>query len=529
MATPIRPSNSRVNLSFSGRKLSGRDLLSKSDPLVTVSTMINGQWVEAGRTEHVKNNHNPKFTKTVQVTYAFEAANSIRVSVYDHDDSDEKLKHQDFIGEAFFTLGEILSSKGQQVERELKNHQRGNDGYGFITVSGEEVRESNMTLELVMHGEHLDKKDFFGSSDPYFIISRKIGQTNYATVFTSEVVKNNLNPKWNKFSITVQALCNADFHQTIRIQCYDHDEHSAHDLIGECEVPAGELTKPRSFDLVNPKKAGKSGYKNSGVIVLDSSKQVIEPTFLDYIVGGYNISQVFAIDFTGSNGEPNQTSSLHYLRPDTMNGYQVGIHSIGNIVSYYDSDKKFPVFGFGGIFYGTSSVSHCYAMNGNPSNPEVAGIDGVLDLYARTVATVNLYGPTNFASVIDYCCKMAEAAKLAEQKVYYIMLIYTDGEITDMRETINKIVDASSLPISIIIVGIGSADFSSMERLDGDKQKLTSSHGTVASRDIVQFVPLRDIIQRGPEELARVTLAEVPGQFLAYVKANKIPPPPRFV
>jgi len=48
------------------------------------------------------------------------------------------------------------------------------------------------------------------------------------------------------------------------------------------------------------------------------------------------------------------------------------------------------------------------------------------------------------------------------------MLILTDGCIHDMAKTINLIVEASCLPLSIIIVGIGEADFSNMIALDSD-------------------------------------------------------------
>ena len=44
---------------------------------------------------------------------------------------------------------------------------------------------------------------------------------------------------------------------------------------------------------------------------------------------------------------------------------------------------------------------------------------------------------------------------------------------------------AASLPLSIIIVGIGDADFEAMEVLDGDDVRL-SSRGRYAERDIVQ-------------------------------------------
>ena len=42
------------------------------------------------------------------------------------------------------------------------------------------------------------------------------------------------------------------------------------------------------------------------------------------------------------------------------------------------------------------------------------------------------------------------------------------------------------LPLSIIIVGVGQADFDAMEELDGDKVPLTNQRGQRAQRDIVQ-------------------------------------------
>ena len=54
-----------------------------------------------------------------------------------------------------------------------------------------------------------------------------------------------------------------------------------------------------------------------------------------------------------------------------------------------------------------------------------------------------------------------------------------------LQDTVNAIITASGLPLSVLIVGIGNADFSSMEALDADKKKLTLK-GRVAERDIVQ-------------------------------------------
>lgn len=61
-----------------------------------------------------------------------------------------------------------------------------------------------------------------------------------------------------------------------------------------------------------------------------------------------------------------------------------------------------------------------------------------------------------------------------------------------MEETRHAVVQASKLPMSIIIVGVGNADFAAMEFLDGDNRRLRSHTGEEAARDIVQFVPFRE-------------------------------------
>jgi len=73
-------------------------------------------------------------------------------------------------------------------------------------------------------------------------------------------------------------------------------------------------------------------------------------------------------------------------------------------------------------------------------------------------------------------------------------LILADGVINDLDATIDEVIKGSALPLSIIIVGVGEADFVQMEELDADNNPLYSSKlRKYSSRDIVQFVPFRDL------------------------------------
>lgn len=73
--------------------------------------------------------------------------------------------------------------------------------------------------------------------------------------------------------------------------------------------------------------------------------------------------------------------------------------------------------------------------------------------------------------------------------MYHVMIILTDGIINDMQATTKLIVQLSKFPVSLIIIGVGNADFTEMKTLDGDdKGPLRDQNNQKSERDIVQFV-----------------------------------------
>ena len=85
-----------------------------------------------------------------------------------------------------------------------------------------------------------------------------------------------------------------------------------------------------------------------------------------------------------------------------------------------------------------------------------------------------------------------------------------------MRETKSVLVELSKLPCSVIIIGVGAADFSSMNELDGDDGPLKDDQGRQCMRDIVQFVAFRDALNQG--NLAEQVLKEIPAQVCSHME-----------
>ena len=133
----------------------------------------------------------------------------------------------------------------------------------------------------------------------------------------------------------------------------------------------GEITLGSLIDA-GPEQNLKLGNIN---ILLSNFVCEERATFLDYIFGGTEINVHVAIDFTLSNGDPNDPSSLHYIDPHTgKNQYLDALSACMSILENYDDDKNFPVYGFGGKIPGCKQVSHCFALNGNIFDPEVHGV-----------------------------------------------------------------------------------------------------------------------------------------------------------
>ena len=84
---------------------------------------------------------------------------------------------------------------------------------------------------------------------------------------------------------------------------------------------------------------------------------------------------------------------------------------MGQVVEPYDSDRSFPVFGFGGIprHLGVNSVNHCFAMNGNPGDPNITGISNIVQAYRQTLPHIGLGGPTLFGPLLTEFMRYVES------------------------------------------------------------------------------------------------------------------------
>jgi hypothetical protein len=106
-----------------------------------------------------------------------------------------------------------------------------------------------------------------------------------------------------------------------------------------------------------------------------------------------------------------------------------------------------------------------------------------------------------------------EKAQQQGQQSYTILLIVTDGAVSDIDATAKCVQTLSDHPLSLVIVGVGEADFTSMKFLDDIPNM---------KRDFIQFVELNK--HTNQTSLTNATLHEIPDQLAKYFIMKGIAP-----
>ncbi|KAL5566191.1 hypothetical protein UlMin_029355 [Ulmus minor] len=535
-ARGLHPLFTQLELSFSASNLIDRDITSKSDPMVVVfSKKKDSKLEELGRTEVILNSLNPVWINKVTIAYQFEIVQPLVFYVFDVDTKYHNipvqmlnLKDQDFLGEANCVLSEIVTKHSQSLTLNLqgKNARRGVRNLGTLTVHAEETVASRSAVEIVFRCSNLTNTDLFSKSDPFLRISRVVESGGYVPICKTEAIDNNLNPIWKPLCLSMQQFGSKD--NPLIIECFDFNANGNHVLIGKIQKSVADLEKlyieKIGANFVFPSSHRGPDKVLKGQLYVDRFLEKEQFSFVDYISSGFELNFMVAVDFTASNGDRRNPDSLHYIDPfGRLNSYQQAIMEVGEVIHFYDSDKRFPAWGFGGRTM-NGGVSHCFNLNGSATSFEVEGVEGIMAAYASSLHNVSLAGPTLFGQVINNAAQIAGDSLTHHNNKYYVLLIITDGVLTDIQETKDALVRASDLPFSILIVGVGAADFTQMEILDADNGlRLESSTGRVATRDIVQFVSMREV-QSGQKSVAEALLEELPAQFLTYMRSRDIKP-----
>ena len=451
-------------------------------------------WNEIGRTEKISSNKDPNWRNKIEFDYTFGDHVTVKFAVYHvlenqdwgllrNSDIDNGPSSHELVGFLEISLATLLTRKDGEYSTSLRLHGMSDD---WIKTLGDaslpkihlEVREKDEIRRIVdfeIRAEDLDNKDFMGKSDPYLSIFSQSANGQKTLVYKSEVISDNLHPKWKPFKIELNKLCNGDYNKRIRMEVYDYDSIGSHDFIGSFQTTLNQLQNNIQNELRFPiKNEDKKGVdKGSGSIIVVRRDVETIPTFVGLLQTGTKINLSIAIDFSRANGDPNDKSSLHYLPLGSDNLYSFVARSAIEGMDNFSADQNIDCFGFGAKLPQQEKTSYVFPINLS-SKPSCSGLDEVLKCYQNCVKDVSFSGPCNISPIINHVTKHAQTF-MVDGKQYFVLIILTSGDINDLDEIRSAISAVSDWPISIIVAGIGNRNFSQFEELLFDHRPTTSS------------------------------------------------------
>jgi hypothetical protein len=284
-----------------------------------------------------------EFKSSIEFEFLFEKPYPLRFIVFDASENAKKAPVLKQLGTADMNLADIIAAPGNSLRKTLLNEKKvacGNSSI-VVRVSAKHTKE-NRVLRVEFAGKGLASKDFLGKSDPFFEL-HKIEEDNKTTlIYTSEVIKQNLNPTWDAADAFISKLADGELDKPFLIKVFDWDSQTANDLIGQCTATVNEVLNVDTFNKELKNLKGKL----QGRLTCVKSDLMNDPSILDFLLGGCFFEYAIAIDFTGSNGDPRQPDTLHHKKKGKMNLYQKAIQSFGTVLVPQDSDQKIAALGF---------------------------------------------------------------------------------------------------------------------------------------------------------------------------------------
>ena len=233
----------------------------------------------------------------------------------------------------------------------------------------------------------------------------------------------------------------------------------------------------------------------------------------DFFKNGLKISNFISFDFSnGNNKQPiSKTNNIIFYI----------LKNISNLISNYTSNHLFYSYGFGGKIKKEDNFKNIFNINENSS--PIKNYDEVMVSYNNIINKIIQDNQIYFSFLIRKVSQ--EIYKIYEIKFYNILFILTREIIdkSDIKDTVDAIIESSYLPLSIIIIGIGENNFNKMNKLFNDIPN-NSSIGMKKMRDNVLFKSLNNDFDNDVEKMIEFILNDVKKQILYFYELIKFTP-----
>lgn len=258
----------------------------------------------------------------------------------------------------------------------------------------------------------------------------------------------------------------------------------------------------------------KNGVDNSEIIRVTAEirkTNINNYTLFDYIVSGISFDSYIGIDF----------SDKELNNPDMENNQY--IKSIKGIrETLFDFVRNFEVYGYGSKVKNNNKPYFNLSLN---DDPNLFGYNNIKNAYRKCLNKIEYNGNNDNI--------LSPLLKLIQKRIYqksnfskyniFFLLISNSPTNEDIQKCINYFIDNSFLPLSVVIIGIGSKniEFTKIKNISNNHKQ--SSKGIKKKRDYIYFTTMEDC-NFDENILKNICLKEIPRQMVEFYKLAETTP-----
>ena len=397
------------------------------------------------------------------------------------------------------TLGEIVGSLRQTYTETL-------------------VNDITFEVKAILNDE-LNKQCKFNIEVSGSLVGMKIGYiirslgNQYEPInkklFESEILENSKQVNFNEALIPISELAVDDNLDDNIIEIEFKDVNHSVEL-GKFQSSINQLfEKEIDVDLTGNKKAK----------IICRKKNF--HSLLDYLERDLHLATTLFIDFSES-GENN----LHHLVKEQSTFFEPLMKNFIDILLPYNEDNFFRIYGYG--FKPKEEIKgdfdpYKFPINKKIDQPSIKESE-INKFYNEFLNWVNFdKQKTNCDLIIK---KFNETIKEDiddyDIREYNILLLFVNNDIIDEKGFIKDLIFSSTLPISIVIVGLGKGPFAKLENIEQNFLSLSDDEGNKPKRKCIKFISFNK--KKNYQNTVKYSLIDIPDEMIEYLSIKNIEP-----
>ena len=245
-------------------------------------------------------------------------------------------------------------------------------------------------------------------------------------------------------------------------------------------------------------------------------------SLLDYLERDLHLSTTIFIDFS-ELGENN----LHHKIEKNETVFEKLMKNFLEILVPYNEEPFFHIYGFGfkekDKFKG-EYLPYMFPINKKIESPSIKESD-IKTFYDAFLNSIE-YGKQK--TDIDLIVKkfnniVKEDIDDYDINEYNILLLFVNNDIFDEKEFVKDLISSSSLPISLVVVGLGKGPFTKLENIEQQFLTIKDDEGNKPQRKCFRFISFNKN-SKNFQSTTKNSLFDIPEEMVEYLGIKNIEP-----